>query len=427
MAITAKLHGEKPLAAKLSGNGVIVTIPGEDGKDGVGIASLVQTTVSDEEGGTNVITATLTDGTTSTFEIMNGSKGPAGTTGVSATHSWNGTVLTMTSASGTSSMDLKGDPGEPGQPGKDGEPGKDGTMSFEELTDEQKATLVGERGNCVLNITTAPSSYSTTTGGFKPTYRVALSTVLSQSKATKVLVGDTVLQSYYTYPVGYVDSSYVYLGTRVSIRGAQGAKGNTGDTGAAGADGYTPVRGTDYWTPEDIATIEGYIDAQVSQSGGGGGGGIFTEDTQYPGCFYRMVDGEKEWLNPPMVLETAYRTTERYEGKPVWVGINDYGAVGRLGGGFGIAFFNIDEVYFNYFAELVEVYPYFSDGWSTAPYYHPTDMNSTEGDPNEFYQTVDGGGFTQLNFNTDYNDSSYYGLNFYCRFKFTYEPEDFEP
>ena len=34
-----------------------------------------------------------------------------GTDGVSATHTWNGTILTVTSASGTSSADLKGDPG----------------------------------------------------------------------------------------------------------------------------------------------------------------------------------------------------------------------------------------------------------------------------------------------------------------------------
>ena len=36
----------------------------------------------------------------------------AGDDGVSCTHSWNGTTLTITSASGTSSADLKGDTGE---------------------------------------------------------------------------------------------------------------------------------------------------------------------------------------------------------------------------------------------------------------------------------------------------------------------------
>jgi hypothetical protein len=46
--------------------------------------------------------------------------------GVSATHEWNGTVLSITSASGTSSVDLKGDVGPVGPQGKDGVNGKDG-------------------------------------------------------------------------------------------------------------------------------------------------------------------------------------------------------------------------------------------------------------------------------------------------------------
>ena len=41
--------------------------------------------------------------------------GKDGEDGVSATHKWNGTTLSITSASGTSSADLKGDPGEPGK------------------------------------------------------------------------------------------------------------------------------------------------------------------------------------------------------------------------------------------------------------------------------------------------------------------------
>jgi hypothetical protein len=35
-----------------------------------------------------------------------------GTDGVSASHSWNGTTLTITSVSGTSSADLKGEKGD---------------------------------------------------------------------------------------------------------------------------------------------------------------------------------------------------------------------------------------------------------------------------------------------------------------------------
>lgn len=43
-----------------------------------------------------------------------GKDGAAGEDGVSCTHSWDGTVLTITSASGTSSADLKGPPGDSG-------------------------------------------------------------------------------------------------------------------------------------------------------------------------------------------------------------------------------------------------------------------------------------------------------------------------
>ena len=40
-------------------------------------------------------------------------------------------------------------------------------------------------------------------------------------------------------------------------------KGEPGKDGAPGADGYTPVRGTDYWTADDIAEIQSYIDNQI--------------------------------------------------------------------------------------------------------------------------------------------------------------------
>lgn len=45
--------------------------------------------------------------------------------------------------------------------------------------------------------------------------------------------------------------------------GATGPKGDTGATGATGEAGYTPVRGTDYWTAADIATIKGYVDDAI--------------------------------------------------------------------------------------------------------------------------------------------------------------------
>lgn len=67
-----------------------------------------------------------------------GADGKDGADGVSVTHSWDGTVLTVTSASGTSSADLKGEPGEQGLPG---EPGKDYVLTEEDKAEIVKAVL----------------------------------------------------------------------------------------------------------------------------------------------------------------------------------------------------------------------------------------------------------------------------------------------
>lgn len=79
--------------------------PGADGADGVGIQSVVQTTTSAEDGGTNVITVTKTDGTTSTFQVKNGSKGNDGA------------------------------PGADGKDGLDGPPGADGKSAYQYAKD----------------------------------------------------------------------------------------------------------------------------------------------------------------------------------------------------------------------------------------------------------------------------------------------------
>lgn len=54
--------------------------------------------------------------------------GGGGKDGVSCTHEWDGTVLTVTSASGTSSADLKGEKGDTGAQGPQGEKGDTGAQ-----------------------------------------------------------------------------------------------------------------------------------------------------------------------------------------------------------------------------------------------------------------------------------------------------------
>lgn len=55
------------------------------------------------------------------------------------------------------------------------------------------------------------------------------------------------------------------------------------------------------------------------------------ESTDYPGCYYRTVDGVVEWFNPPMQFGVEYRTTERYFGKPVYVKFVNFGAIPTSG------------------------------------------------------------------------------------------------
>ena len=64
---------------------------------------------------------------------VKGDQGPKGENGISATHSWNGTTLTVTSASGTSSADLKG---------ADGHTPVKGTDYFTEADKQELVTAV---------------------------------------------------------------------------------------------------------------------------------------------------------------------------------------------------------------------------------------------------------------------------------------------
>ena len=45
---------------------------------------------------------------------------------------------------------------------------------------------------------------------------------------------------------------------------------------------------------------------------------LCSESVDYPGCYFHTVDGETEWLNPPMVENIVYRTTKRFNGYPVY-------------------------------------------------------------------------------------------------------------
>lgn len=54
-----------------------------------------------------------------------------------------------------------------------------------------------------------------------------------------------------------------------TIRGAPGPQGEKGADGVIGKDGYTPVRGTDYWTAADKeAIVNDVLSALPTWTGG---------------------------------------------------------------------------------------------------------------------------------------------------------------
>lgn len=94
-----------------------------DGSTSVGISSIEQTTTSNADGGSNVVTVVLTDGSTSTFTVKNGSKGSQGIQGIQGEQGPKGDTG-ATGAQGPKGD--KGDKGDTGAAGTNGTNGKNG-------------------------------------------------------------------------------------------------------------------------------------------------------------------------------------------------------------------------------------------------------------------------------------------------------------
>lgn len=140
---------------------------------GIGIESLEQTTISTDDSGINIWTATLTDGSTYQFEVRNGQRGEKG---------------------------LQGETGPQGPKGEKGDKGDTGAQG--------------------------PKGDTGATGAQGPAGADGVSPTVSTSKSGKVTT------------ITFVDTT----GTKT-------------ETINDGADGYTPVRGTDYWTAADQEQI----------------------------------------------------------------------------------------------------------------------------------------------------------------------------
>ena len=157
--------------------------------------------------------------------------------------------------------------GVPGFIGPKGDKGEDGTITFEELTPEQKASLKGDKGD---------------TGEGFSIYKTYASIAAMNADAANVPEGKFVI---ITSTVEEADNAKLFCKNATNFsfitdmsgatgikgekgdqgnQGEKGDKGDKGDTGAqgvkgdkgdAGKDGKTPVKGTDYWTAADKQSI----------------------------------------------------------------------------------------------------------------------------------------------------------------------------
>lgn len=193
------------------------------------------------------------------------------------------------------SVEFTAPQGEKGDKGDRGEQGIQGTQGIQgiqgEKGDKGDKGDTGQRGRGLLPVTGALEEYTTEVDGISPAYRIKLSTLKAWAKVTEVLVGDRVLYSWYIYPVIYVDSSYVYCGTRLTIRGATGADGADGADGKSAYEyaqdgGYTGTEaefaklmadtssgihiGSEAPTDKNVSV---WIDTDEEAPGGGSGGG----------------------------------------------------------------------------------------------------------------------------------------------------------
>lgn len=227
-----------------------VSIKGVKGDTGNGIDNVKQTTISTEDDGQNVLTITLTDGTTYDFVVENGSTGNGiakiEQTAVSTEDNGINTV-TITMTDGTSvSFDVRN--GSKGSKGDKGDTGDDG-VSVVSVEQTKSSEVSGEDNEFTITLSNGNTSVFTVKNGAKGdtgagfVVRGYYETVGALSAAiTSPETGDA-------YGVGTVAPYDIYIWDGVNaewvnnghLQGANGKDGADGKDGVDGAPGPNEV------------------------------------------------------------------------------------------------------------------------------------------------------------------------------------------
>ena len=213
---------------------------GEDGEDGRGISSIFK---SSTNGLVDNYTINFTDGSQTTFSVTNGKNGIDGKDGTPATHQWQGTRLVISSASGTSSADLRGERGIQGVQGEQGEQGRTGADGVGILSIEKTDTQ-GIRDIYTITLTDGTIATFSVTNGIDGDDGVSVTNASIDSNGNLVIS--------------------LSNGNKLTLGKVVGANGKDG------IDGYTPVKGKDYFTEADKTEIVNDVLAALPNAEGVG-------------------------------------------------------------------------------------------------------------------------------------------------------------
>ena len=200
------------------------------------------------------------------FVIPAGMKGDKGDTGAAGAKGEPGP------AGAKGDTGAKGDPGAKGDTGAKGDAATVtiGTVTTGEPGTKAAVTNSGTATDAVLNFVIPAGASGAKgdtgakgdpgadgakgdTGAKGDAATVTIGTVTTGAPGTKAAVTNS----------GTATDAVLNFVIPAGATGATGANGDKGDTGATGADGKTPVRGTDYWTEEDINAIKAYCENAV--------------------------------------------------------------------------------------------------------------------------------------------------------------------
>lgn len=186
-----------------------------------------------------------------------GTPGESGKDGVSVTHSWEGTVLTLTSASGTTQTDLKGEPGKDGKDGADGKDGEDGYTPIKGVdyfdgangrdgVDGATPTIMNGYWYVNGNNTNVKAAGTDGKDGANGKDGTNGKDGVNGEDGKDGANGKDGADG----KTPYIQNGYWYIdGVNQNVKavGTDGKDGKDGTNGTDGKNGYTPIKGVDYF------------------------------------------------------------------------------------------------------------------------------------------------------------------------------------